>query len=68
MDKATATNEGSTIWQCVMKSWAEQIDELVQDGQYADALALLDVIEEAALPDKVPFALNSPYLASHAAL
>jgi len=52
-DKASATAEGSTIWQFDMKPWAEQIDELVQVGQYADALVLLDTIEEAVLPDKV---------------
>lgn len=52
-DRTAATAEGSTIWQFNMKPWAEQIDELVQEGQYADALALLDTIDEAVLPDKV---------------
>ena len=52
-DKAAAAAEGRTIWQFDMKSWAEQIDELVQAGQYADALALLDTLEEAVLSDKV---------------
>lgn len=36
-----------------MKSWEEQLDELVQTGHYADALALLETIDEAMLPDKV---------------
>jgi Vam6/Vps39-like protein vacuolar protein sorting-associated protein 39 len=52
-DKVAAANEGRTIWQFDMKPWAEQIDELVQAGQYADALALLDTLDEAVLPDKV---------------
>lgn len=42
-----------------MKPWSEQIDELVQLGRYADALALLDTIEEAVLADKVQNAINS---------
>lgn len=52
-DRTAATTEGSTIWQFNMKPWSEQIDELVHDGQYADALALLDTIDETVLPDKV---------------
>lgn len=54
-DKAIATTEGRTVWQFDMKPWAEQIDELVQAGQYADALALLDTLEEGVLPDKVEY-------------
>lgn len=53
MDRSTATAEGSCIWQFTMKSWEEQLDELVQTGHYADALALLETIDEAMLPDKV---------------
>ncbi|KAG6810469.1 hypothetical protein H0H92_011733 [Tricholoma furcatifolium] len=51
-DRTAATAEGSTIWQFKMKSWSEQLDELVQAGQYADALALLDTLDEVVLPDK----------------
>ncbi|KAG6849265.1 hypothetical protein H0H93_009921 [Arthromyces matolae] len=51
-DRTAASTEGSTIWHVKMKSWAEQIDELVQTGQYADALALLETVDEALLPDK----------------
>ncbi|GLB44890.1 putative rab guanyl-nucleotide exchange factor [Lyophyllum shimeji] len=51
-DRTAATTEGSTVWQVSMRPWAEQIDELVRDGQYADALALLDIIDKAVLPDK----------------
>jgi hypothetical protein len=36
-----------------MKPWSEQVDELVRDGLYSDALALLATIDEALLPDKV---------------
>ncbi|KAJ7880982.1 hypothetical protein B0H14DRAFT_3763074 [Mycena olivaceomarginata] len=51
-DRAAATAEGSTIWQFNMKSWDAQIDELVVGGHYSDALALLDIIDVVALPDK----------------
>ncbi|KAF9448658.1 hypothetical protein P691DRAFT_668993 [Macrolepiota fuliginosa MF-IS2] len=51
-DRALATAEGSSIWQIVMRPWAEQIDELVVDGHYADALELLNVVEDGVLPDK----------------
>jgi hypothetical protein len=36
-----------------MKLWGEQVDELVDAGKYAEALALLDTIDEVLLPDKV---------------
>lgn len=36
-----------------MKPWGEQIDELVDTGSYADALALLESIDSVVLPDKV---------------
>jgi Vam6/Vps39-like protein vacuolar protein sorting-associated protein 39 len=36
-----------------MKPWAQQIDELVVAGSYVDALALLETIDQALLPDKV---------------
>ncbi|KIJ98466.1 hypothetical protein K443DRAFT_9137 [Laccaria amethystina LaAM-08-1] len=51
-DRTAAIAEGSSIWQFSMKSWSEQIDELVLAGKYSDALALLDTIDEALLPDK----------------
>lgn len=52
-DRAASTAEGSTIWSFTMKSWGEQIDELVQEASYANALALLDSLDAAILPDKV---------------
>jgi hypothetical protein len=36
-----------------MKPWGEQVDELVDAGKYAEALALLDTIDAVLLPDKV---------------
>lgn len=36
-----------------MKPWTDQIDELVAARSYTDAQALLDVIDQALLPDKV---------------
>lgn len=53
VDRTAAAAEGSSIWQFGMRPWAEQIDELVENGYYADALSLLDVIDESALLDKV---------------
>ncbi|KAJ3573523.1 hypothetical protein NP233_g2376 [Leucocoprinus birnbaumii] len=51
-DRAAATAEGSSIWQISMRPWTDQIDELVLGGYYADALQLLDVIDDSALLDK----------------
>jgi hypothetical protein len=36
-----------------MKSWGEQIDELVDSEAYDVALALLQTVDKALLPDKV---------------
>jgi hypothetical protein len=36
-----------------MKPWNAQLDELVLEGLYIDALALLDKIEDSVLTDKV---------------
>ncbi|KIK62434.1 hypothetical protein GYMLUDRAFT_41874 [Collybiopsis luxurians FD-317 M1] len=52
IDRTAATNEGTTIWLCRMKPWAEQIDELVSAGQYSDALKLLETIDVKSLPEK----------------
>lgn len=40
-----------------MRSWGDQIDELVQRCLYSDALSLLDTVDKALLPDKVRFQL-----------
>ncbi|EMD34098.1 hypothetical protein CERSUDRAFT_141580 [Gelatoporia subvermispora B] len=51
-DRASANTAGTTIWQFQMKSWSEQLDELVGTECYADALALLDTLDPLFLPDK----------------
>ncbi|KAL1752471.1 hypothetical protein FB107DRAFT_219865 [Schizophyllum commune] len=51
-DKTAAAAEGSTIWQFRMKPWAQQLDELVAEGEYVSALALLEEVEESVLEDK----------------
>jgi Vam6/Vps39-like protein vacuolar protein sorting-associated protein 39 len=61
-------SEGSSIWCFRMKSWGEQVGELVDAGKYADALALLDTIDAVLLPDKVcahPAAYSSPLILAH---
>jgi Vam6/Vps39-like protein vacuolar protein sorting-associated protein 39 len=52
-DRTAATTEGSSIWRFDMKPWGEQIDELVAVRAYSDALALVNSLDEAMLPDKV---------------
>jgi len=59
IDRTTATAQGSTIWRVYMKSWGEQIDELVVAGSYLDALSLLDILDLAVVPDKVGKVLTS---------
>jgi len=53
IDRAAATAQGSVIWRIYMKSWGDQIDELVAAGSYLDALSLLDTLDVAVVPDKV---------------
>ena len=36
-----------------MRQWSEQLDELVEKESYEDALALLETIDKATLPNKV---------------
>jgi hypothetical protein len=60
-DRTAATSEGSSIWQIRMRSWGDQIDELVQRCLYSDALSLLDTLDQALLPDKVCFSLYIGY-------
>jgi len=57
-DRNLAAAEGSTIWQFPMRPWEDQIDQLMLGGLYADALRLIDVIEDDALPDKVRWLLS----------
>lgn len=53
MDKTVAASEGGSLWRFDMKPWVEQIDELVLEQRYSDALALLEVLDDEQLPDKV---------------
>lgn len=53
LDKTIAINEGSSLWKFDIKPWTEQIDELVLNEIYSDALALLDVLDDEQVPDKV---------------
>ena len=57
-DRATATAEGSTIWCLRLKPWGEQVDELIDARMYAEALALVNDIDVAVLPDKVRGLIN----------
>jgi tetratricopeptide (TPR) repeat protein len=51
-DRTVAISEGSSIWHIRMRSWGDQIDELVQRCLYSDALSLLDTLDKTLLPDK----------------
>ena len=53
LDKQQITNDGSTLWAVSIKPWDVQIDELILEALYEEALALLDVIDKAVLPAKV---------------
>ena len=61
-DKTIAANEGSSLWKFDMKPWTEQIDELVLEKKYSDALALLDVLDDEQVSDKV-ITFHSPVAA-----
>jgi len=56
VDRTAATNDGSTLWSLSLKPWADQLDELVIEGLYSNALSLLEIIEDSSLPDKVRYA------------
>ncbi len=51
-DRATLEREGSTIWQLEMQGWSRQIDELVEKGEFEEALGLLDSVDNVILEDK----------------
>lgn len=55
-DKTTATAQGSTIWLFTMQDWGEQIDELVDAGNYNEALILLNTLDPVVLENKVSLA------------
>lgn len=51
-DRTTLEREGSTIWRLEMQSWGQQIDELVEKGEFEEALGLLDSVDNVILEDK----------------
>lgn len=53
IDRVTATAQGNAIWRVHMKSWSEQIEELVVAGSYLNALSLLDTLDSVVVADKV---------------
>ena len=44
--------DGHQIWRLEMERWGLQIDELVSKGQFEEALALLDGLDQVILEDK----------------
>ncbi|KAJ1026822.1 hypothetical protein NDA16_002119 [Ustilago loliicola] len=51
-DRTALEREGSTIWQLEMQGWGRQIDELVEKGEFEEALGLLDSVDNVILEDK----------------
>jgi tetratricopeptide (TPR) repeat protein len=51
-ERGALERDGLTIWSLEMKSWGRQIDDLVQSGEYQEALALLHSVDEVLLDDK----------------
>lgn len=52
-ERGSLEKDGLSIWCLDMKSWGEQIDELVNAEEYQEALALLNSIDDVLLEDKV---------------
>ncbi|KIY43844.1 hypothetical protein FISHEDRAFT_67630 [Fistulina hepatica ATCC 64428] len=52
VDRTAVLQEGHSVWQFCMKPWAAQLDELVMNGLFSDALAMVETLDETALPDK----------------
>ena len=52
VDRTTAASDGSALWMLCMQSWGQQINELVDSGSYVEALALLETVDQAMMPDK----------------
>lgn len=51
-DRRILEKDGSAVWRLDMHSWGRQIDELVEKGEFHEALALLDSVDEVILEDK----------------
>lgn len=52
-DRTTLAAEGSVLWLFDLKGWDTQIDELVAECKYSEALELLDSLEDGSVPNKV---------------
>jgi Vam6/Vps39-like protein vacuolar protein sorting-associated protein 39 len=52
-DRTTLSVEGSALWLFDLKGWDAQIDELVAECKYSEALELLDSLEDGSVPNKV---------------
>jgi hypothetical protein len=51
-DRNTLAAEGTALWMFSMREWSAQIDELITECKYSEALALLDSLEEGVLVEK----------------
>lgn len=51
-ERGALEKDGSSIWCLEMKSWGKQVDELVEAGEFQEALALLNSVDEILLEDK----------------
>ncbi|PWY99444.1 hypothetical protein BCV70DRAFT_118819 [Testicularia cyperi] len=51
-DRTTLEKEGSVVWRLEMQGWSRQIDELVEKGEFEEALGLLDSVDNVILEDK----------------
>ncbi|KAI3482272.1 hypothetical protein L1887_55105 [Cichorium endivia] len=51
-DRTMLEREGSTVWQLEMHGWGQQINELVEQGEFEEALGLLDSVDNVILEDK----------------
>lgn len=51
-DRAALETEGTTVWKLEMERWDTQVNELVRKGEFEEAIALLDSIDQVFLEDK----------------
>lgn len=51
-ERGALEKDGLSVWCLEMKSWGRQIDELVEAGEYQEALALLNSVDDVLLEDK----------------
>lgn len=52
-ERGALEKDGSSVWCLEMQAWGRQIDELVEKGEYVEALSLLDSVDQVVLDDKV---------------